>query len=179
VTAVYSRYELPADKAHLHRRAVRLESWTIGFFVAAIPLLAVVLGQSQAMKAAGVEDILALTPPVAFLIANRYRNRAWSTPTSTTGRWRSRSWPPHDLAVAGAEHRALALVGEDAEYFTPAGGRDLQAAAREDSPSARRGGHVLGRGGDRRRPDGLPAGARAPQAVPWLPSWVGQRRWRA
>ncbi|HEX6347295.1 cation transporter [Umezawaea sp.] len=76
MAAVYGRYEPPADKADLHRRAVRLEWWTIGFFVAAITLLAVTLGQSQAMEAAWVEDILALTPPVAFLIANRYRNRA-------------------------------------------------------------------------------------------------------
>jgi cation diffusion facilitator family transporter len=75
VAAVFDRYELPADKAALHRRAVRLEWWTIAFFVAAISLLALVMGQSQAMKAAWVEDILALAPPVAFLVADRYRNR--------------------------------------------------------------------------------------------------------
>lgn len=72
---LHSRYELPPDRAALHRRAVRLEWWTIGFFVVAIALLAVTLGQSQAMKAAWVEDILALAPPIAFLVANRYRNR--------------------------------------------------------------------------------------------------------
>ncbi|MEG3636915.1 cation diffusion facilitator family transporter [Micromonospora palythoicola] len=73
---VYDRFELPPDKAELHRRAVRLEWWTIGFFVVAITALALVLGQSQAMKAAWIEDMLGLVPPAAFLIAARFRNRA-------------------------------------------------------------------------------------------------------
>jgi cation diffusion facilitator family transporter len=73
---VYDRFELPPDKAALHRRAIRLEWWTIAFFVAAVALLAVTLGQSQAMKAAWIEDMLGLVPPAAFLIAARYRNRA-------------------------------------------------------------------------------------------------------
>lgn len=75
MASVYDHYELPPEKAALHRRAVRLEWWTIAFFVVAITALAVVLGQSQAMKAAWVEDILALAPPIAFLIADRYRTR--------------------------------------------------------------------------------------------------------
>ncbi|MFD7655951.1 cation diffusion facilitator family transporter [Actinosynnema sp. NPDC059797] len=72
---VQDRFELPPDKAALHRRAVRLEWWTIAFFAAAVALLAVTLGQSQAMKAAWIEDMLGLVPPAAFLIAARYRNR--------------------------------------------------------------------------------------------------------
>jgi cation diffusion facilitator family transporter len=73
---MYDRFELPPDKAALHRRAVRLEWWTIIFFCAAVALLAVTLGQSQAMKAAWIEDMLGLVPPAAFLIAARYRDRA-------------------------------------------------------------------------------------------------------
>jgi cation diffusion facilitator family transporter len=73
---VYNRFELPPDKADLQRRAVQLEWWTIAFFVAAVAALALTLGQSQAMKAAWIEDMLGLVPPVAFLIANRFRNRA-------------------------------------------------------------------------------------------------------
>jgi cation diffusion facilitator family transporter len=72
---VYNRFELPPEKAALHRRAVRLEWVTIGFFIVAIILLALTLGQSQAMKAAWIEDMLSLIPPVAFLIAARFRNR--------------------------------------------------------------------------------------------------------
>ena len=55
---VYDRFELPADRAALHQRAIRLEWWTIAFFVAAVALLALTLGQSQAMKAAWIEDML-------------------------------------------------------------------------------------------------------------------------
>jgi cation diffusion facilitator family transporter len=72
---VYDSFELPEDKAELHRRAVRLEWWTIAFFVAAVALLTLTLGQSQAMKAAWIEDMLGLVPPAAFLVAARYRDR--------------------------------------------------------------------------------------------------------
>jgi cation diffusion facilitator family transporter len=72
---VDGRFELPPEKARLHARAVRLEWWTIAFFVAAVSALAVTLGQSQAMKAAWIEDMLGLVPPAAFLVAARYRNR--------------------------------------------------------------------------------------------------------
>lgn len=73
---VYDRFELPPEEAALHRRAVRLEWWTIAFFAAAVIVLALTLGQSQAMKAAWIEDMLGLVPPSAFLLAARYRNRA-------------------------------------------------------------------------------------------------------
>jgi cation diffusion facilitator family transporter len=72
---VYDRFELPPDKDALFRRAVRLEWWTIAFFVGATTLLALTLGQSQAMKAAWIEDMLGLVPPAAFLLAARFRHR--------------------------------------------------------------------------------------------------------
>jgi cation diffusion facilitator family transporter len=67
-------FELPDDKIEDHQRAVRLEWLTIAYMLSAIVVLALVLGQSQAMKAAWIEDILSLLPPAAFLIANRIRN---------------------------------------------------------------------------------------------------------
>ncbi|GIJ51741.1 cobalt transporter [Virgisporangium aliadipatigenens] len=72
---VYDTFELPPDKRLLHKRAVRLEWLTILFFACAVALLGVTLGQSQAMKAAWIEDMLGLVPPVAFLVAARYRTR--------------------------------------------------------------------------------------------------------
>jgi cation diffusion facilitator family transporter len=72
---VYNQFELPPDKAALYRRAIRLEWLTIAFFAVAVVLLALTLGQSQAMKAAWIEDMLALVPPTAFLVAARVRNR--------------------------------------------------------------------------------------------------------
>jgi cation diffusion facilitator family transporter len=70
-----AHHELPPDKAALHRKAVRLEWLTIAYLITATSLLAVVLGSSQAMKAAWYEDLLSLLPPLAFLIASRFRHR--------------------------------------------------------------------------------------------------------
>ncbi len=54
---------------------MRLEWVTLAYMTSAIAVLALVLGQSQAMKAAWVEDVLGLLPPLAFLIALRYDRR--------------------------------------------------------------------------------------------------------
>ena len=54
---------------------MRLEWISILYLLSAIVLLYFTLGSSQAMKAAWVEDILGLTPPIAFLVASRVRNR--------------------------------------------------------------------------------------------------------
>ena len=70
-----SRHELPDDKERALERAKRLEYWTIAYLISAIVFLYFTLGQSQAMKGAWIEDILSLFPPIAFLIANRFRNR--------------------------------------------------------------------------------------------------------
>jgi cation diffusion facilitator family transporter len=67
--------ELPEELRPVQRKAVLLERVTIAYLLTAIALLAVVLGQSQAMKAAWIEDMLSLLPPVAFLVAARVRNR--------------------------------------------------------------------------------------------------------
>ncbi len=68
-------YDLPPDKERINARAVRLEWVTLAYVASAIAVLALVLGQSQAMKAAWVEDILSLLPPLAFLVAARFRDR--------------------------------------------------------------------------------------------------------
>jgi cation diffusion facilitator family transporter len=68
-------WELPEEKLPDQRKAVRLEWLTIAYMLSAVVLLALTLGQSQAMKAAWIEDLLSLLPPAAFLIANRIRKR--------------------------------------------------------------------------------------------------------
>jgi cation diffusion facilitator family transporter len=72
-------WELPPHLRDQQRRAVRLEWITIAYMLSAIVLLALTLGQSQAMKAAWIEDLLSLLPPTAFLIASRLRNRSPSS----------------------------------------------------------------------------------------------------
>ena len=68
-------YELPPDKARLNTRAVRLEWWTLAWMATIIAIIFLTMGTSQAMKAAWIEDLLSLVPPIAFLIASRFRGR--------------------------------------------------------------------------------------------------------
>jgi cation diffusion facilitator family transporter len=67
--------ELPQDRAGIERKAIRLEWLTIAYLLSAIVLIYLTLGSSQAMKTAWFEDILSLVPPIAFLIATRFRTR--------------------------------------------------------------------------------------------------------
>jgi cation diffusion facilitator family transporter len=68
-------YELPEDLQPVMKQAKRLEWLTIAYMFTAVVFLALVLGQSQAMKAAWIEDLLSFLPPAAFLIAARFRER--------------------------------------------------------------------------------------------------------
>jgi cation diffusion facilitator family transporter len=68
-------FELPPELAEQQRKAVQIEWITIAYMLSAVVLLFLTLGQSQAMKAAWIEDLLSLLPPAAFLIASRIRKR--------------------------------------------------------------------------------------------------------
>lgn len=70
-----SGHELPPTQDQANRRAIRLEWITLAYWISVIVLLYFTLGQSQAMKAAWVEDILSTFAPIAFLVASRYRHR--------------------------------------------------------------------------------------------------------
>lgn len=67
--------ELPPGKEALQSKARRLEVISLVYLASAITVLYFVLGNSQAMKVAWVEDILSLIPPVAFLVSSRARDR--------------------------------------------------------------------------------------------------------
>jgi divalent metal cation (Fe/Co/Zn/Cd) transporter len=67
--------ELPREQEKAHARACRLEWFTLAYMTSALVLVYFALGDSQAMKAAWLEDMLSLVPPAAFLIAARYRHR--------------------------------------------------------------------------------------------------------
>jgi cation diffusion facilitator family transporter len=71
----FQGWRAAADKARVHRAAVRIEWLTIAYMVSAVALLYLTLGSSQAMKAAWWEDLLGLLPPIAFLVSNRFRDR--------------------------------------------------------------------------------------------------------
>jgi cation diffusion facilitator family transporter len=72
---VTARFEMPPDRERIYARATRLEWITIIYLISAIFFIYLTLGASQAMKAAWLEDLLSLAPPIAFLVASRFRNK--------------------------------------------------------------------------------------------------------
>lgn len=67
---------LGAEQRAVLRRAIRLEWITLAWMSVTVVLVALVAGQSQAMRAAWAEDVLSLLPPIAFLVAaHRIRKR--------------------------------------------------------------------------------------------------------
>lgn len=62
---------LPPEQEKTLKAAIRIEWATIAFLAVAIPVVGAVVGSSQAMKAAWIEDLLSLAPPIAFLVAVR------------------------------------------------------------------------------------------------------------
>lgn len=67
--------ELPPVQRDALRRALRLEWISLGFFASALAFTALVMGSSQALKTAWIDDALGVVPPIAFLVAARVRRR--------------------------------------------------------------------------------------------------------
>ncbi|MFL5580898.1 MAG: cation diffusion facilitator family transporter [Gemmatimonadaceae bacterium] len=84
------RFEFPEALREHRTRAGRLCWVTIAFLVAAAFLLALTLGQSEAMKTAWVTDVLSMIPPAAWLVSRRYEQRP-ATPRFPYGYLRSSS----------------------------------------------------------------------------------------
>lgn len=68
-------YDLPSDKEADLNKLVRLTWVNLGFRLSFVIVLFLVLGSSQAMRAAWLEDLLTLLPPIAFLVSMHYRSR--------------------------------------------------------------------------------------------------------
>jgi len=60
-------------------RARKLEFWTIGWLVTVVPLMALVVGSSQAMKTVWIEDMLGFIPPIAFLVSEHLERKPASS----------------------------------------------------------------------------------------------------
>jgi cobalt-zinc-cadmium efflux system protein len=67
--------KLPGEVEAAMRRAERLAWISIPLLLSIIVAMAVVMGGSQAMQTAWVEDMLSLLPPIVFLIALRLEKR--------------------------------------------------------------------------------------------------------
>lgn len=70
------RHELPVDRRRDFERATRLEWVSLAYISTNVALLALVMGGSQMMWAAWIDEALSLLPPIAFLVAARFRERA-------------------------------------------------------------------------------------------------------
>lgn len=57
------------------RKATYLEWLSIAYLCSVSILMYLVMGASQAMKTAWIEDILSIVPPCMFLLTNHYRNK--------------------------------------------------------------------------------------------------------
>lgn len=68
-THEFGRTDLPPEQAKALRKAVRWEWFTIGYTTITIAVIALVVGNSQAMRTAWIEDMLSLIPQIAFLVA--------------------------------------------------------------------------------------------------------------
>ncbi|QNF31536.1 cation transporter [Adhaeribacter swui] len=64
-------FEFPAELQPLYRKAKRLEWLTIAYLSVTVVVMYLTMGNSQAMKTAWYEDLLSLTPSVAFLVISR------------------------------------------------------------------------------------------------------------
>lgn len=64
-------FEFPPEQVEAFKKARRLEWWAIAYLLSVVVLMYLVLGSSQAMKTAWVEDMLGLVPPVVLLSATR------------------------------------------------------------------------------------------------------------
>jgi cation diffusion facilitator family transporter len=56
-------------------RARRLAWWTIAWMVSIIAVMGAVMGQSQAMKTAWIEDVLSMIPAIVLLVALRFERK--------------------------------------------------------------------------------------------------------
>ncbi|GGD88624.1 cation transporter [Microbacterium murale] len=65
----FGRADLPPEQERALKKAVRWEYATIVYTTVTIILVAFVVGNSQAMRTAWIEDMLSLIPQLAFLIA--------------------------------------------------------------------------------------------------------------
>ena len=75
-TAVkFGHTELPGEQQEALRKARKYEWISIAFLAASTAMVYAVLGNSQAMKAAWVEDVLSFLPPLSFLLAARVIRR--------------------------------------------------------------------------------------------------------
>jgi len=65
------QFEFPPELVPDFEKAKRLEWFTIAYFLSSALFIFLAMGNSQTMKTAWYDDVLSLTPPIAFQVASR------------------------------------------------------------------------------------------------------------
>src|SRR3546814_1730693 len=73
--AMTTTHELPPDRRPVYDRARRLAWWTIAYLVSVGVVLYLVLGPSQAMRAAWLETVFSIATPDLFLVSGPIARR--------------------------------------------------------------------------------------------------------
>ena len=66
---------IPTAIADDVRHGERLEWWTLGWMASVVLVMGLVMGSSQAMKAAVIEDVLSLVPAIVFLLSTHWERK--------------------------------------------------------------------------------------------------------
>lgn len=66
---------IPSAIADDVRHGERLEWWTLGWMISVVVVMWLVMGSSQAMKAAVIEDLLSLVPAIVFLLSIHWERK--------------------------------------------------------------------------------------------------------
>ena len=66
---------IPGAIADDVRRGERLEWWTLAWMTSVVAVMWLVMGSSQAMKAAVIEDLLSLVPAIVFLLSAHWERK--------------------------------------------------------------------------------------------------------
>ncbi|WP_324679251.1 cation diffusion facilitator family transporter [Hymenobacter sp. GOD-10R] len=66
-----AQFEFPPELVPDFEKAKRLEWITIAYFISSALVIFLAMGNSQTMKTAWYDDVLSLTPPIAFQVASR------------------------------------------------------------------------------------------------------------
>ncbi len=68
--------KFPSEIGPDMRHAIRLEWWTIAWQGSIVAVMFLVMGSSQAMKSAWLEDMSGIMPAVVFLVAVHFERKA-------------------------------------------------------------------------------------------------------
>lgn len=68
-------HEYSSEQRQAKSKALQLEWITLAYLSSVVVLMYLVMGASQAMKSAWVEDILSMVPPIMFLLSHQFINK--------------------------------------------------------------------------------------------------------